>query len=394
MLRKLKNILNNSNRYYVISISKVKSISECQIVTIVFKNNELKIEDRCFTNNFDSVFKEKLTKDYPVILHIEGDNIINKCVENKAGYRNNLIFKANPDEFYFFEYHQNETIFVSVARKQYIDEFLMQLSETSLYVINLSFGPFVMANLLTIIKGYDWVSSSNYTIEINGSEILSFKNEQVSDTEFIINGDRLNQRELPLLASFINFKYPNPAIEFDTEFLTTNKDEFKFKKWFKVAGVFTLAFFLISLSVSHYLMNYYKNALAEKESLNTISQKTIIEVNTLKEEKVLKERILQSSGISNKSFLTKYIEDIGNSVPPTIILNTIHIIPPLKKIQATKKINFDINGISITGVSENDKSFNDWLKKLEALTWIRKMDIEEYSQETKTENIFTIKIKI
>ncbi|HEX9600808.1 MAG TPA: hypothetical protein VF985_04910 [Mariniflexile sp.] len=372
----------------------MNNLSEYQLIELAYKNNELKIESRFFSNDFDKPFKEKLTKDYPIILHIEGDNIINKQVENKVGYRNDLIFKANPDEFYFFEYHQNETVFISVTRKQNVDDFIKQISDTQRYVVYLSFGPFVMANLIPVVKDYDTISSSNYTIKIRNGELLSFENEQISFKEFIINGDRLTQRELPLLAAFLNYKYPNPAVEFNTEFLSKNKDEFKFKKWFKIAGIFTLAFFLISLSISHYLMGFYLNRLAEKESLNAMSQQTIIQVEALKEEKALKEKILLSSGIGNKSFLTKYVTDIGNSVPQNIILNTIYIMPPFKKIKTSEKINFDINGITIRGESENDKSFNDWLIKLEALTWIRKMDIEGYSQETKTENTFTIKIKI
>ena len=251
-----------------------------------------------------------------------------------------------------------------------------------------------MANLLSIIKDYNTISSSNYTIEIHNKKIISFKNEQVADRDFIINDDTLSQRELPLLATFINYKYPNPDIEFDIEFLSKNKNEFKFKKWFKIAGIFTLVFFLTSLSLSHYLMGYYTNALAEKESLNEMSQKNIMMVNTLNKEKLLKEKILLSSGINNKNFLTKYIADIGNSVSSNIILNTIQVMPSLKKVKTASKIDFDINGISITGISVNDTSFNDWLKKLEALTWIQKMDIEAYSQESKTENAFTIKIKI
>jgi len=394
MIAQFKNRYNASNRYYVIGISKVNNLSEYQLIELAYKNNELKIESRFFSNDFDKPFKEKLTKDYPIILHIEGDNIINKQVENKVGYRNDLIFKANPDEFYFFEYHQNETVFISVTRKQNVDDFIKQISDTQRYVVYLSFGPFVMANLIPVVKDYDTISSSNYTIKIRNGELLSFENEQISFKEFIINGDRLTQRELPLLAAFLNYKYPNPAVEFNTEFLSKNKDEFKFKKWFKIAGIFTLAFFLISLSISHYLMGFYLNRLAEKESLNAMSQQTIIQVEALKEEKALKEKILLSSGIGNKSFLTKYVTDIGNSVPQNIILNTIYIMPPFKKIKTSEKINFDINGITIRGESENDKSFNDWLIKLEALTWIRKMDIEGYSQETKTENTFTIKIKI
>ncbi|MFI0429535.1 hypothetical protein [Mariniflexile sp. HMF6888] len=389
----LKNIFSSTSRYNAINISITSNVLEYQLIEISSKNNELKLEKRFSSNAFED-FKAKLNKDYPVILHIEGDNIINKLVENKAGYRNDLIFKANPNEFHFFEYHQNQNIFISVARKQYIESVIKQISDSHFYIIHVSFGPFVMANLLPIIKDYDKISSLNYTLNINDKEILSFKNEQTSPKEYEINGECLNQREIPLLAAFLDYKYPNPAIEFDTDFLDANKTEFKFKKWFKMTGIFTLVFFLITLSTSHYLKDFYLNELAEKESLNVITQQTILKVNALKDEKILKEKILLSSGIGNKSFLTKYIMDIGNSVSQNITLNAMQIIPPLKKIKTSEKMNFDMSVIKIVGACENNKSFNDWLKKLKALAWIKKIDIEDYSQETKTENTFTLSIKI
>ncbi|WP_308993689.1 hypothetical protein QLS71_007935 [Mariniflexile litorale] len=394
MTTKFKNIFNYSNRYYAIGISKVNDVLEYQLIEILFKNNELTIEKRFFSNNFESIFTPQLNKDYPIILHIEGDNIIHKEVENKTGYRNDLIFKANPEEFYFFEYHQNETVFVSVSRKHHIDTIIKQISDIHFFIIHISFGPFIMANLLPIVKDYNRISSSNYTLEISDNKVLSFNNIQTQQKEYQINGDTLNQRELPLVASFLDYKYPNLAIEFDKEFLNRNKAEFKFKKRFKIAWIFTLAFFLTTLSLSHYLLGFYMNSLAEKESLNVLTQQTIVKVNTLKDEKILKEKILLSSGISNKSFLTKYIMDIGNSVSQNIVLNAIQVIPPVKKTKALEKINFDISVVKIIGECENNKMFNDWLKKLESLAWIKKLDIEDYSQETKTENTFTIKIKI
>ena len=384
----------NSSRFYALGISKVNDTTEYQLLELQHQNNELTIESRCFSTEFDESFKARLNKDYPMILHIEGDNILNKQVENKVGYRSTLIFKANPDEFYFFEFHQDEKVFISVSRKENIDVFVQQISDINKYVVHLSFGPFVMANLIPFAKGYDHLLSSNYSIQLEQNEIIDFKNEKSSDQEFIINGDKFNQRELPLLASFFDYKYRNPSIEFDVGFLASNKEECKFKRWFKVAGIFTLAFFLVSLATSHYLTGFYMSVLSEKESLNVVSQENIKKLNDLKEEKLLKEKILQSSGINNKSFITKYISDIGNFVPNDIILDAIHVIPPIKKTRPNEKINFDINSVIVKGVSKNDKSFNDWLKKLEALPWVRKIDIESYLQETKTENSFTLEIKI
>lgn len=394
MLERLKKILIFPSGYYAISISYVNDMAEYQLIEFLYKDDELLIKNRFFSNSLDKAFKESFIKNYPVLLHIEGNNIINKVVENKTGYRNDLLFKADSNEFYFYEYHQNETVFISVSRKQHIDECIKEISNIGMFVTHLSFGPFVMANLLHLVKDYNVLSSSNYTLVRNDNQVISFKNTKTTNKEYVINNDTLNQRELPLLATFLEYRYPNQNIEFDTAFLVKSKNEFKYKKWFKVAGVFMLVFFLVSLTTSHFLMDYYMNILFEKQSIYTMSQQNTTKITNLKEEKILKEKILQSSGISNNSFLTKYVAEIGNSVPSDIILNTISIIPLSKKIKPTEKINFEMNTINIIGTTENDKSFNTWLKTLENLVWIKKMDIEDYSQEANMENIFKIKIKI
>lgn len=394
MIDKLKPILSFSKRYYVIGVIAGHDVLEYQLIEIRYKDHELKIENRFFSNDFNDDFKAKLNKDYPIILHVEDHNIINKRVENKTGYRKNLIFKANQDDFYFFEYHQNDNVFISVTRKHHIDDLIHRFSNSELFVIHIAFGPFVMANLLPIVKDYETISSANYSLEINQNEILSFKNESIKNKVFSVNGDSVNQREMALLATFLDYQYPNAALEFDTEFLNKNKEEFKFKKWFKITGIFALVFFLTTLFGSHYLTGLYTDELHEKEALNALSQQNILKVNNLREEKQLKEKILQSSGMSSKSFMTRYVAEIGNTVPSDITLNAVNIIPPLKKIKRSKKIDFDVQAISISGESQNDLSFNSWLKALETLDWVKQMDIKDYFQESNLENSFTIRIQI
>ncbi|MDO5981438.1 hypothetical protein [Flavivirga spongiicola] len=392
--KKLINIFNDTKRYYALSISKNNGVSVYYLITLLFEDNELKIEDRYTSKNIDDAFKANLNKNYPVILHIEGDSIINKSVENKAGYRKSLIFKSNLDDFYFYEYKQEETVYVSVARKELIDTFIKEINALRVFVVHLSYGPFVMANLLPVIKNYSSISSANYAIDINENTILSFRNAGNSKNQYAINGDVFNAYEIPLIGAFFGYKFPKDSIEFDTDFLSNNASEFKFKKWFKTACVFSLFFFLLTLFSSHLLHNSYVRTLAEKESVYALSQQTAMEINALKEEKGLKEKILQTTNISNKSFITKYVADIGNSTLPEITLKTIHVIPRLKKIEHDKKIDFHFNIINITGKVTNDDAFNRWIKKMKTLKWVEKLDIVDYSQESKIMNAFNLKIEI
>lgn len=390
-----KNIIK-TNGYYLIGIYLTDNTPKYQLLQIVFKNNELKVEGRCYSNRLDDAFKDFFKKDYPVILHLEGDNIINKVVENKLGYRNNVIFKADPEDFYFFEYHQESKVFVSVIRKHIINDSIALLKTLKLYTINVSFGPFVMSSLIPLAKenGYSSILSSNYSLQFNENKIQSFENNSSSQENFNLGGEVLNPKEVPLIAAFLNHKYPNEAMDFDIAFLEHNKSEFKFKKWFKVAGIFTLVFILTSLFVSNTLLNSYLSNLAEKESTYAISQQTILRVDKLSEEKALKEKILQTSGANFKNFITKYVVDIGNSVPNDITLKTLNTIPVIRKINPSKKINFDFSIVRVSGETTNDNTFNNWVKRLKTYSWVNKLEIVDYTQESKYVNSFVIKIKI
>lgn len=393
MIDKLKNKLINP-RYYVVGIYQTDNIPEYQLLKIYFKDGELKIEDKLLVSSLDTTAKDFFKKNYPILLHIEGDNVVNKVVDNEPGYRNNVIFKASPDDFYFFEYFQEKEVYLSVVRKSIIQDFCKQISDLGGYVLHLSFGPFVLVNILDNLKGYSQISSPKYSLKIDSNTITAFTNTILTSETYRINEDILNNYELPLIATFLNYKFPKDTLEFDTNFLAENKSEFKFKNAFKMAGIFTLVFFLTALFVSDRLLNKYLSDLAEIQSTYALSQQTINEISELKEEKQLKEAILQTSGVIHESFITRYIADIGNSVPEGIELDAIGVIPLQKKIRPVEKINFESNTISVSGATTNDNYFNAWVQTLKALKWIKKLDITNYNQENRLINSFTIKIKI
>ncbi len=393
MVKGFKNILKNDSKYYLIGVFTKNDVVTYKALIVEFINNELNIVERISFNSFDDDFKEKLKGNYPVILYIDGDNIISKSVESKINYRNDIIFKASLDDFHFYEYKQDNTIYASVVRKSAINNFIKQIQDHKLFVIHISFGPFVVVNMFPILGNEPNISTAFNSFKIENKKIASFSNTN-SKSSYNISGEALNNMEVPLIASLLDYKYPNEQIDFNSDFLSLNKEEFKFKKLFTSFGIFTLVFFLVSLFVSHHLLNRYTEKLVEKEYLYSTSQQTIAEVSQLQEEKNLKEKILQNTGINNNSFLTKYIADIGNSVPDRITLNSIDVIPIQKKIRSKEKINFKANTLDLNGETRDDNAFNNWILKLKVIPWIKKIDIVDYSQENRNTNTFIINIKI
>lgn len=394
MIEKIKHIISENQRYYILNITSLGDSYSYQLIELLYKNKELTIENRFSSNDFETIINDHFKKKHPVILNFEGDNIINKKVENKVGYRNNLIFKANPEDFYFYEFHQNSVVFLSIVRKSIIDNFIQKFKELDFFIIHVSFGPFVMMNLHPFNDDQRSISSSSYQLTLLDNEINSFENKKANRENYVINGETFSLTEIPIIAAFFDYQFPNPSIVFETEFLDGNKSEYKHSQWFKKLGVFSLVFVLVALFAGHYMLNYYLQTLTEKQLQYSISQQTISTIENLKSEASLKEKILLTSGLNDTKYLTNYAADIGNSVLDNITINSIDINPTLRKIKPDEKINFDLNTIFILGECSNYKSFNDWIKKMKQFKWIKKIDIVEYSKETSNVDAFKITIKV
>jgi len=394
MLDKIKDILSLERRFYVVGISNDEAGTSYSLLTVELKGEELKIEDRHASNTMDDGFLNKLAKNCPVLLYVEGDNLINKIVDNKVGYRNNLIFKANPDDFYFYEYHQGDKVYASVCRKTNIDLHVKAIEDLNLFVFHIAFGPFAMANLLPLVKDFSEIQSKRYALELSEGQVIDFKEKKASNGSYTINGDTFLEVEIPLLATFFSYKYPSEIVNGDTLDFSASKSEFKFKKWFRVAGIFALVFMMLSLFASHFLNDHYQEQLTRKEESYIRSQAKTAEIDRLREEVALKERILMENRMNNKNFITKYISEISNSVPNDITLKTISVFPETKKIRPKEKINFQSNTIIVEGEALRDDAFNEWVKQLKSHEWITAFEITEYNQSDKRTNTFKIETKI
>ena len=392
MLKKI-NILPKEEFFYAIGVSNRNDTSKYTVLAIALKDDELKIENRFSSHIIDAAFKAKLTKNGPVLLHIDGDLVISKIVDDKVGYRNNIIFKSNPDDFYFYEYRQDHRVFASVCRKNKIEAYLNEIANLNLFVLHLAVGPFVMANLLPLLKEQTVIASEFDSLQLSENKIEALQEKEATQKQFTINKEKFSEREVPLLASFFDYKYPNSAIDIETDFTANNASEYEYKKWFKIGGTFALGFIMITLFISHFLNSHYQNELAQKQFEYSNAQQTTNEINQLKEEIILKEKILLNNRISNKNFITKYLSDISNSVPESITLLDISVFPKTRKTRPNEKINFFSNTLNIVGEALNDHTFNEWTKELKNKKWVTKMEIVEYNQSNRM-NTFKIKITL
>lgn len=394
MIDQLKNIITETQKFYVLGVSLSATKDTYYVLEILYKNESITILNKFNLSELNQTSIKQLKKGYPIILHIDGDLVISKDVIDNVGYRNNLIFKSNPEEFYFYEYHQDNKIFASLTRKEMVDGILNKLNEADKYVVHVTLGPFVLVNLLLVLQNENTLVGNNYKIQIVDSYIQSYEKSDLSNLNYAIGNELINERETVLIASLIEYLYPNQNIKTDSGHLTYNKEQQKYKKYFKVYGTAVLISILMALFVSHFILKSNVIELAEKESLVSISNQTLKQINDLKEERGLKEKILLSSSMIDKNYNAKYISDIGESIPLAISLDYIRLKEPIKKIKPNEKVIYNQNTIEVSGYTTSDGVFNNWVKSLKEVNWIKQIEILKYNEDSKSKNSFLISLEI
>lgn len=394
MINQLKNIISETQKFYIIGVSLSGTKDTYYVLETLHKDQGITILNKFNLSELNRNSIKQLKKGYPIILHIDGDSVISKDVINNVGYKNNLIFKSNPEEFYFYEYHQDNKIFASLTRKEIVDSILNKLNEVDKYVVHVTLGPFVLINLLLVLQNENTLIGNNYRIQVEDSYIQSYEKSDLTNLNYVIGNESINERETILVASLIEHLYPNQNIKTDSGYLTYNKEQQKYKKYFKVYGTAVLISILIALFVSHFILKSNVIELAEKESLVSISNQTLKQINDLKEERGLKEKILLSSSIIDKNYNAKYISDIGESIPLAISLGYIRLKKPVKKIKPNEKVIYNQNTIEVSGYTTSDGVFNNWVKSLKEVNWIKQIEILKYNEDSKSKNSFLISLEI
>jgi len=87
MLEQLQHIIKTESKYYVVGATSTSSGILYYVMLVKSVKDELLIAER-----FDITSFKDLKKDIPVVLHMDGDGIINKQTTKEAGYRNSLVF--------------------------------------------------------------------------------------------------------------------------------------------------------------------------------------------------------------------------------------------------------------------------------------------------------------
>lgn len=392
IIQKIHNILLG-NRFYGVELLFTDNGNQYYITEIEKQKTNLSIQKEFTVSNFEEL-NTVLDKKYPIIISFTGQNIITKGTTNEIGYRSKILFNANQDEFYWYELETDNNIFVSVARKETIDTQIDLFNANGYSCIDYSLGPIPTSIIHPLINNEpSLIHTNTHTLNFDNSVISSITKNDTNTDNYQISEDSINSKSITSFATVINYFFPNPTVSYDKSFLKESTDEFKYQQAFKYVGIGALGFFLTTLLISFFTLDYYQNRLQEVQQELNLQSSAYNKVLSLEEDKKNKKAILIDSGLNDTQFISFYVNEITKNIPKKINLDQLDVFPVTKKIKNKQRIEFSSSHITILGTAENNNIFSEWIQTLKKMDWIKNIEITDFKKEKKR-NSFTIKLTL
>jgi len=340
---------------------------------------------------------EKLGKNRHIYLMINTDKVLIKTLPRNSNVQD-VVSKAFPglstSEFYYDVCHAGDQSYVSICRKDDVQNILERAEREGLNVIGFQLG---FSSIVKIIPNLNdgRVVSSRHQFEISNGEIMSFSNIKDPWESYQIDDVTMGSEYLIALSGLFNY------IDQKDDSLTNSSEKNQvLKKTYLEKNFFRKGLFIgISILLLGLITNllFFTSYLKEYDRLNSevelvSRQKEILTNKTSEVES--KERIVKnilSSGNSKSSF---YINRIVDSRPASIVFSEILYQPLKKSIRPDKRIDYIKNEFLVSGASADKEAFSEWIEQLEERSWIENITVINYASSSSKIDDFSIKLLI
>ena len=357
-------------------------------VELTANKDGVEISKRLMDVDFATLKKDN-PKNVPLYISIGGKGIIHKKVKtgehtNQQELINQVLPNATLKNFYLQQSNINANeAWLSIIRKDVLDDLLEELKKRDLFGVQLYLGPFVLTNCIDLIKGTSLITITHELI-INNNHIdqLDSLGSVAGGEEYHIEGQVVNSHELLAFGSALSHFIPNQElIPFHCDEVTILHQEYLNKNKYTVLGFSLIAFFFVVTITNMLVSNHYQSANNELQFEMNSNQQYVDELEVLKSELGIKEQFIQNSGVTKASKISYYADQIGLSVPTSIQLNQLFINPLSKRISKSEDIDFNYNKIKVIGTVNRSIELNNWIKVLKEYAWADEVNIISFIQD-------------
>jgi Tfp pilus assembly protein PilN len=343
---------------------------------------------------------DNLIKKSLVFLIINNEHVLTKRIESglQSNPENNVLSafpSINLDDFYYVVNSQNNTCFVSICRKSYINNLIERYASQGIFIIGISFGNHILSGIAGFLTDGD-IYTSNSKVSLANGHIGSIEQLLVTETiDYDVNGLSVNNFHLLSLSGALELVIKNASyvINFNA-FKDSLKNRYKQSRFFYMFLRFGLVLILAVLLINFFVFNHYfnkVNRLQQTSQINLTNKEKVLQLKERvnKSQKMVDDMLKKSA--SKSSF---YVNAIIQSLPESILLSELNYQPLLKNIKNDKPVELSPNTIIISGISNHSESFSKWINTLENIKWVDDVNILSYEDTSKKTSKFSLKLKL
>lgn len=373
-----------------------------QLVILEKKRDEIIIEkDKIDFNDFEELVNH-LNAAIPIHLSINGKGILHKPLEDIYQNEHQLLQAVLPnailENFVLQKTTRKNGIIASIIRKDTLEKIIQHFQDSKLWVTQVSLGAFDVSFLLPFLSDKAVINTSTHIIHFNPQEqITSFsKNEFIEDLFIKIGDDHLNHKSL--VAYAVAFKtLVQVSSEIHSPLIENNQEEFLHHQIFKKMGVGVLATFFIILILNTFFYYQLKDKNQALSSQLFMQQGQLIQLDSLKEKLTRQEKFFNATNLHQNSKVSFYADRIAASVPKDIQFSKLEVFPTVKTqngFDEEQLQEFKRNEILIKGFCKSSLTYNQWLKALKKMDWVKEVNHLDYKDVDSRLAEFEVKVII
>jgi len=371
------------------------------VALVTLQNNELVKKAEWFNLKSIEDLTGKLSIKVPVTLTFTGKNVLVKSIparENITNYIAEIFPQTNPNEFYHSVTKQQEHLFVSIARKEFIDKIIDDLVARGYKVLDLNLAFFDIVTILPYLN-----HEATGVIEIPAYSIQYNKDYSISSFESAGSKlfDLFSQKEYAIASQYIKAPVILPfaaASKFiagsivskqniTSHKIASQREEYRYLKYFVAASwVFLVGLFSLLL-INFGIYSYYFSSNKEITALQTISQDQVAQLKNKEKEIKRKERFLLETGWIKPSKTSYFADRIASLLTSDLYLTSLQVYPSNNAVLSEKKETaFKKDTIQISGNCTEPLELNQFTNNLKNLAEIKEVTVKNYLYKKENDN--------
>lgn len=373
-------------------------VKEVRAGVFTFSGNKFKEQEDCqwFFNIREAVEKNGI--EFPYIITFSGNGIVTKKIESfnpDASIWTQAIPNLQVDDFYYSTIVEEDQAWISLIRKEKVTDVLSELTNLKARVVQSYIGP-LQVNLQVV----ELLNIQEKRI-ITPEQIIQFEereyqhNVEGKDGQIAIMGKFYDGRYVTVLTAALSFFVD----AWNDQKVSSVIQEAQIEEGYKNAMGKVIVWgvgLLFVLAVGNFMIGTY---LTEKYADVTQfqSERVLVEeeLNNLQIELQQKRDFLTSMGVGKKNGYSFYMDQIAGTIPHQIRLLDFNVNPIIGKVKNGQQLSIKPQTLLISGIVKNENTFNDWIKSLTELEWVKTVEIVDYEPVVKSDKYkFNVRVKI